>query len=125
VDLPRPVHVADGVVETDYSTSPCTRDTIPPSVRVTQVPRHGCASRAFVARVRVDNASPLSCVRVRLDGPVIRETNLAQFTQPISPRGLRAGRHRLSVTVRDASGNNGHRCCTSSAAAGVPRGGAS
>lgn len=100
---------ADGVVETDTSTTPCTNDTIPPSVRVTRVPRHGCVAHAFAAHVRVDDDSMLSRVRVRLNGRVIQETKLADFTQEIAVAAMRRGRNRLSATAVDASGNQGRQ----------------
>jgi hypothetical protein len=59
--------------------------------------------------VRVIDASPLERVRLRLDGRVLHTTTDAAFTKSVPARALDAGRHRLTVTARDAAGNRARR----------------
>jgi hypothetical protein len=100
---------ADGVVTNDVSRMTCQRDRRPPRIRVTGVPRRRCVARAFSARVRVADASPLRRVRVRLDGRLLRRTRATRFEVRVRAGRLRAGRHRLSVVARDAVGNRARR----------------
>jgi hypothetical protein len=44
-------------------------------------------------------------VQVRLDRRSLRRTAATRFNQKVRLRGLRAGRHRLSVIAWDAAGN--------------------
>lgn len=94
---------ADGVVEKDVSRMPCKRG---PALHVKGVPRARCVSRGFRVRVRAVGASR---VVVRLDGRVLRKTTAAAFAVRVRARRLRAGRHRLTVVARDASGSTARR----------------
>src|SRR4051794_26917218 len=100
---------ADGVVEHDVYRMPCRRDRTAPRIRLAGVPHGHCVARGFRVRVRVIDASPLARVRLRLDGRLLRSTAAARFTRRIPVRGLRPGRHRLSVAARDAAGNRARR----------------
>jgi hypothetical protein len=100
---------ADGAVEDDVHRMPCRRDLTPPRIRVTRVPPRGCVARDFRVQVLVGDASPLARVRVRLDRRLLRETTAARFSETVPLRGLRAGRHRLSVVASDAAGNRARR----------------
>ena len=95
---------ADGVVTEDVSRMPCTLDRTPPKVRITRAPRR-CVTRGFRVHVSIDDVSPLKRVHVWLDRRVLRRTTATRFKQRVRMRGLRAGRHRLSVIARDAAGN--------------------
>jgi hypothetical protein len=100
---------SDGVVEHDVYRMPCRRDRKAPRIRVRGVPRKRCAARAFRVRVHVLDAAPLARVRLRLDRRPLRSTARARFSRRVPVRGLRPGRHRLSVVARDAAGNRARR----------------
>jgi hypothetical protein len=100
---------SDGAVEDEVHRMPCNRDLASPRIHVTRVPRRRCVATGFRVRVRVEDASPLARVRVLLDGRLLRATTATRFRQRVSVRGLRHGRHRLSVVARDASGNSARR----------------
>jgi hypothetical protein len=107
---------ADGVVEENVHEMPCNADRKAPSIRVAGFPRRRCAGRDLRVTVRVADPSPLGRVRVRLDGRLIRETMAARFK--VALKGMRAGRHALSVAASDAAGNRARhtvrftRCAT-------------
>jgi hypothetical protein len=100
---------ADGVVTDDVSRMPCRRDLTPPRIRIGRVPRRRCAARDFRVHVSIKDASSLKRVHLRLDRRVLRKTTATHFKQRVRLRGLRAGRHRLSVIARDAAGNRARR----------------
>jgi len=64
-----------------------------------------CARRAFRVRIRIRDASPLRRADVYVAGRRVRRTTRKRFTVRVSVRGLRAGRNRITVIVRDSAGN--------------------
>jgi hypothetical protein len=104
----------DAQTQTTRSSSPCNKGSNPatdrsaPRITIRGVPRR-CASRGFRARVRIRDSSRLRRAHGRLDGRLVRRTKRKGFTLRVSTRGLRAGRHRLSVVVRDQAGNRAKR----------------
>ena len=70
-------------------------------------PRAGrvCTTRNFTARVRLRDRAGILRVKVYLDGKVVRRTKRTRFSLRISVRGLRVGRHRITVVARDRAGN--------------------
>ena len=104
---------ADGTTQHVSSTTPCNarraaQDSKPPRVRVRGVPQR-CVRRSFKVRVRARDSSALKRVTVRLDGRSQRTTQRKRFTMRVRVRGLRPGRHRLSVVARDAAGNRAEK----------------
>ena len=64
-----------------------------------------CTTRNFTARVRLRDASGIRRVRVFLDGRLLRRTTRTRFSLRVNVRGLRVGRHRITVVARDRRGN--------------------
>lgn len=79
----------------------------PTRVRAANVPR-GCASRRFRVRVRISAASA-QIVTVFLDGKRIARSARTLFSVGVRVRGLRRGRHRLTVVAADPAGNRTRR----------------
>jgi hypothetical protein len=100
---------ADGVVTDDVSRMPCRRDLAAPRIRIRRVSRRRCASRALRVDVSIKDASPLKRVHVRLNRRLLRKTTATGFKLRVRLRGVRAGRHRLSVAARDVAGNRSRR----------------
>ena len=100
----------DGVEQTVESKSPCKRpaDKRPPRVRAAGIPR-ACTSGAFRARFSIVDASRLRAVRIRLNQRRIATTDEKRVKLRIPAGRLRAGRHTLTVTAIDSSGNRGQR----------------
>ena len=64
-----------------------------------------CTTRNFTARIRVRDRAGIRSVRVYLDGRLVRTTRLTRFSLRVSVRGLRVGRHRITVVALDRAGN--------------------
>lgn len=64
-----------------------------------------CTSRNFTARVRVRDSAGIKSVNVYLDGKLIKRTTRPRFSIQVKVRGLRVGRHRITVVARDRAGN--------------------
>jgi len=64
-----------------------------------------CTSRNFTASVRLRDRSGIRRVDVYLDGRRVRRTARTRFSLRIRVRGLRVGRHRITVIARDRAGN--------------------
>jgi hypothetical protein len=64
-----------------------------------------CARRAFRVRIRIRDASRLRRADVYVSGRRVRRTTRKRFSVRVSVRGLRAGRNRITVIVRDTAGN--------------------
>ena len=62
-----------------------------------------CTTRNFNARVRVRDGAGIKSVSVYIDGRLVKRTSRTRFTVRI--RGLRVGRHRITVIARDRAGN--------------------
>jgi hypothetical protein len=103
------VTFADGAVEENTHRMPCQRDATKPRIRIGGIPRSRCVRFDFTARVTVIDASALERVRLRLDGRQLRTATAASFSERVPARELDAGRHRLTVTARDAAGNRARR----------------
>lgn len=85
-----------------------------PGVRQRPLPRPGarrppagsvCTTRNFTARVRIRDRAGIKSVSVFVDGRLVRRTSRTRFTLRIKVRGLRVGRHRITVAARDRAGN--------------------
>ena len=93
----------DGVSQTVPTASPCLTVAPPqPRILIGSVPT-GCASRSFVARIRVEHMSSLRFVRARLDGRTVKSSVRPRFRVRILARS-RSLAHRLSVIARDRAG---------------------
>lgn len=64
-----------------------------------------CTTRNFTARVRVRDRAGIKSVSVYIDGRLVKRTSRTRFTVRINVRGLRVGRHRMTVIARDRAGN--------------------
>ena len=76
----------------------------PPSLRRSP-PRSVCTSRDFTTRLVLRDRSGIRRVKIYLDGRLVKRTTLTRFSLQISVRGLRIGRHRITVVARDRAGN--------------------
>jgi CSLREA domain-containing protein len=78
-----------------------------PKVSIAGVPR-SCVKTSFVARVRVRVAkgTKLRSVRVRVDKKLVKTSKKSSFRVRIPVRGLRAGRHTISVRATDRGRRN-------------------
>jgi Tol biopolymer transport system component len=74
-----------------------------PTVGVAGV-RRACVSSSFHVRLRVGTTASVKSVVVKLDGKRLKSTTKGSFTLSINPKKLRAGRHRLTITVTDSAG---------------------
>jgi Tol biopolymer transport system component len=74
-----------------------------PTVGVAGV-RRACVSSSFHVRLRVGTTASVKSVVVKLDGKRLKSTNKGSFTLSINPKKLKAGRHRLTITVTDSAG---------------------
>ena len=96
---------------------PGSRDNLRPHLVVRGVPRRGCRRRAFRARVRVYDQSPLRGASAALRTKRLRTTRSKSFSVRVPVRHLKRGaRHRLRVGATDTAGNRGRKCCASGAA---------
>ena len=84
-------------------------DKLKPYLVVRGVPRRGCRSKAFRARVKVYDQSALKRASAALRTKRLRTTKRKTFSVRVPVRHLRAGRHRLRVGATDAAGNRGRR----------------
>ena len=90
-------------------TGPLVRFSPLPGVR--QVPSRRppagavCTTRDFTARIRLRDRAGIRAVNVYLDGRLVRRTSRTRFSLRIKVRGLRVGRHRITVVARDRAGN--------------------
>ncbi len=73
----------------------------PPPPRFSRV----CTTRNFTARVRVADNAGIKRVSVYLDGKLIKRTSRTRFAVRIRVRGIRVGRHRITVVALDRAGN--------------------
>ena len=64
-----------------------------------------CTTRNFTARVRIRDRAGIRSVNVFIDGRLVRQTSLTRFSLRVKVRGLRVGRHRITVVARDRAGN--------------------
>jgi hypothetical protein len=78
--------------------------TIPPGARRPPA-RTVCTTRDFTARVSVRDRAGIKSVRVYVDGKLVKLTSRTRFSLRINVRGLRVGRHRITVIARDRAGN--------------------
>jgi Ice-binding-like len=85
-----------------------------PGVRQPRTPSSGsgpprfasvCTTRDFTARIRLRDPSGIQTVSVYIDGKLIKRTTRPRFSVRIKVRGLRIGRHRMTVIARDRAGN--------------------
>jgi hypothetical protein len=67
--------------------------------------RSVCTTRNFTARVRVRDRAGIRRVNVFLDGRLVKRTSHTRFSIRIDVRGLRVGRHRITVVAFDRAGN--------------------
>lgn len=76
-----------------------------PVVTITGVPAR--TARNFTVGVRVRDRAGIKTesVSVYLDGRLVKRTSRTRFKVKINVRGLRVGRHRLTVVARDRAGN--------------------
>jgi Tol biopolymer transport system component len=74
-----------------------------PTVGVAGV-RRACVSSSFHVRLRVGTTASVKSVVVKLDGKRLKSTSKGSFTLSINPKKLKAGRHRLTITVTDSAG---------------------
>jgi Tol biopolymer transport system component len=74
-----------------------------PTVAVAGV-RQACVRGAFHVRLRVGTTASVKNVVVKLDGKRLKSTSKGSFTLSINPKKLKAGRHRLTITVTDSAG---------------------
>ncbi|MGI8718188.1 MAG: ice-binding family protein [Lapillicoccus sp.] len=64
-----------------------------------------CTKHSFTASVRLRDRSGIRRVRVYVDGKLVRRSTHTRFSLRVNVRGLRVGRHRLTVVARDRAGN--------------------
>jgi hypothetical protein len=80
-----------------------------PPVRTPAAPRPPvspvCATRNFTARVSLQDRAGIRMVNVYLDGKLVRQTSLTQFSLRVGVRGLRVGAHQITVVAQDRAGN--------------------
>jgi len=104
-------------------------DCSPPSIRVLGIPRASCTRRDFTARIRINDASTLRLVSVKIDHDGVRETTRKRFERRVDvhrlyPRVL----HYLNVFATDEAGLDSRvsvpfrRCGPREAATLQPRG---
>lgn len=74
-----------------------------PKVGVAGV-RRACVSSSFHVRFHIATAASVKSVVVKLDGKRIKSTKRSSFTLSINSKKLRAGRHRLTISATDSSG---------------------
>ncbi|HEX6458556.1 MAG TPA: choice-of-anchor Q domain-containing protein, partial [Thermoleophilaceae bacterium] len=74
-----------------------------PKVGVAGV-RRACVSRSFHVRFHVATSASVKSVVVKLDGRRIKSTSKGSFTLTINSKKLKAGRHRLTITATDSTG---------------------
>ena len=86
------------------TTGPRLRVILPPGVRLPPG-SNVCTTRNFTARVRISDTAGIASVIVYLDGKRVKRTTLTRFSLQIKVRGLRVGRHRITVVARDRAGN--------------------
>lgn len=93
-----------------YQGGPVARrplDCTPPRVRVTGVPRLGCARRSFTVRIDIKAASIVRSVAVRLNQRLLRRRQRNIVEQRVAVGDLLPGRHFISVVAFDRMGNEG------------------
>lgn len=102
---------------TEPGTPPATRDTTGPVLRIVGPPGllrprtrrpppvTVCARRSFTASVRLSDRAGVRRVNVYLDGRLVRRTIRSRFSLRIDVRGLRVGRHRITVVAYDRKAN--------------------
>jgi len=64
-----------------------------------------CTARNFTASVRIRDRAGIRTAKVYLDGRLVRQTSRTRFSLRIQVRGLRIGRHRITVVAYDRAGN--------------------
>ena len=64
-----------------------------------------CTKRNFTASVRLRDRAGIRRVKVYIDGKLLRRTTRKRFSLRISVRGLRVGRHTMTVIALDRAGN--------------------
>ena len=64
-----------------------------------------CTKRNFTASVRLRDGAGIRRVKVYIDGKLVRRTTRKRFSLRISVRGLRVGRHTMTVIALDRAGN--------------------
>lgn len=74
-----------------------------PTVGVAGV-RRACVSSSFHVRLRVGTTASVKSVVVKLDGKRLKSTSKGSFTLTINPKKLKAGRHHLTITATDSTG---------------------
>jgi predicted outer membrane repeat protein len=74
-----------------------------PKVGVAGV-RRACVSSSFHVRFHIATTASVKRVTVKLDGRKIKSTTRKGFTLTINGKKLKAGRHRLTITAVDSSG---------------------
>jgi hypothetical protein len=99
---------AEGGCQAEAAQTPATQQPAAqrrrrPRARVSGVPSR-CTRSNFRTRVRVRAAAGVRSVRVSLDGRRLLSTRRSNFNLRVPARRLRAGRHRLTVVVRDRNG---------------------
>jgi hypothetical protein len=106
----------DGATERIVSPTPCETGDAPAAapLRLSGVPRRGCARRSFVARV----TGGASVVTVRLDGRRLRSALRTPPRVRVPVARLRPGRHLLTGR---AAGESRRAACASADAAEAAR----
>jgi hypothetical protein len=74
-----------------------------PKVGVAGV-RRACVSKSFHVRFRIATSASVKSVVVKLDGKRLKSTSKGSFTLTINPKKLKSGRHRLTITATDSTG---------------------
>lgn len=100
--------------ETQHHTASVTVDTVngckpliakaPGTIRVAGISRRACIASAALARITVNDASPVVKVIVTIDGHRVLTTTKTSFTVKVVVGKLRAGKHKLTITAFEASG---------------------
>jgi hypothetical protein len=89
--------------------APGAGDNLEPHIRVLRA--RGCSRRAFRARIRVFDQSPLRSATARAPGRT-RRTTRKEFEIRVPLTDLTPGAHRLRVRATDTAGNSARRVVT-------------
>ncbi|MCW2927125.1 MAG: hypothetical protein JWM86_1093 [Thermoleophilia bacterium] len=80
-------------------------DRTGPIALISRLPRAVCTTRNFVASVALRDNAGISRAHVFLDGRFVSSTRLTRTSLSIRIRGLRIGRHVITVVAYDRAGN--------------------
>ncbi|MGA9372975.1 MAG: ice-binding family protein [Solirubrobacterales bacterium] len=96
---------------TAATTPPTAAPGVPPTVKITKVPRR-CTRTNFKMKVKVSDASGIRHTDVFLDGKRIKRSAKRFFSVTIRAKGLSPGRHKIRVVATDTAGNTRTRKVT-------------